>query len=227
MNEVINTIAHISIGAIIIWGIVIRYRTLNTGSFVTNSKVSMFIFSSFAAGLLLVNFNEASYIFHNIIWLNSPSRILAILTPSFFPFFLRITQGYYIKSAWRWSWWYLMFTLIMLSILSTLHDQNVLPELFVIVYFMSLSISMGMIHSLFGPVLSAFNISIMLSALLSGNIIPISVNNIFDIIALSGIHSQTMQWIILLTSTILGLHGTLDSYWLKSKCELMKEKLNL
>lgn len=82
-----------------------------------------------------------------------------------------------------------------------------------ILFFVSFAITLGFIHSLLGSVIAGINIALIISHFFTNGVLGFDLGSVFDVFEQVGISSTPLKWLIVISSTTLGLHGyiTLDN----------------
>lgn len=215
-------------GTIVIWSIVVRYRTINTPEFTENARATIFAFSAFAVGLLLINPKRAEEVpnilsSHWLIW-------FFIASPFFIPTIYRVLQGYtftdaisfnYLRVAKNWIMNHIgnaiMIMLMLIYVAPFLIEflWNILTAfaknsswLFSITLFISFAVFLGFIHAVLGSVLLGLNIALIITHFFNTGIFGgIDLGTVFDVFEKIGVSSTPAKWLVMFSSMALGVHS--------------------
>lgn len=210
MTESIVTLV---LGSFIIWNLVTRYQTINSHSFIKNAQITVFIFASFAMGLSIVNMEKTIKI-AQLLENHHSFKMLLFASPALLPIIFKVLHGSTFSSAFTLNADVIVIPLVMFFTLKFF----LIPEnhtLFLIVYFITFAIALGFIHSVLGGILASFNIALMVASFFNHSVLSIDLNSVFDLLEQVGVASPVLKWLILITSTLVGLNGSLSSQWLR------------
>jgi hypothetical protein len=209
----IESIVTLSLGSFVIWSLVARYRTINTDSFTINTQITVFIFAAFAVGLTLVNVEKAIKITH-LLAKDESFKFLLFASPALLPIIIKILIGQTFSSSFTLNADVVIIPLVMFFTLNFfLIPGN--DQLFLILYFITFAIALGFIHSVLGGILASFNIALMIANFFNHSILSVDLNSVFDVLEQIGIASPAAKWLIVIVSTIAGLHSSISSQWLR------------
>jgi hypothetical protein len=211
-------------GAIVIWSLVVRYRTINTPEFTENTRLTIGIFAAFAVGLPMLNFEKTMEAFHrSTLLLGKDIGVVIVLASPLllFPIF-KILEGYSLSysfarySPYRLFDWFLdnfiaiivaIFVLFFVYNSLSFDLQQGISQLTQIFLFVSFIITLGFIHSLLGSVIAGINIALIIAHFFTNGVFAFDLNNIFDLFEKVGISSTPLKWTIMVGSTTLGLQS--------------------
>ena len=200
------------LGAFVIWSLIARYKTINSPAFTKNVQITVFIFASFAVGLCMINTGKTLKIAH-VLEQHHSFKTLLFTSPALFPIIFKILQGHSFSTAFNINLDVVLLPLIMFFGLKyfLLPGNN---QLFLIIYFVSFTVVLGFMHSVFGGILAAFNVALIIASFLHYHVLSIDLSSVFDILEQIGIASPLFKWMIVIASTLAGIHGSLNSQWL-------------
>jgi hypothetical protein len=208
-----ESIVTLILGSFVIWNLVARYKTINTDTFIKNTQVTVFIFAAFAVGLSMMNMEKTIKIAHSLTK-DESFRIFLYASPALLPIILKVLNGYTFSSAMTLNADVIVTPLAMFFALKYL----LIPgnhNLFLIVYFTMFAVALGFIHSILGGLISSFNIALVVASFFNHSVMNIDLNSMFDLLEQIGIASPAFKWFIIVSSTVVGLHSSLNSQWLR------------
>lgn len=220
METIFNLIA----GALVLFGAIKRYQNIDSLEFVGTVQLTMFIFVSFCLGFLIIDASKAMYLTNSLMY-ESRISFFVWLSPCLLPIAFLMAKGYSFRSSWRWNNYILYLPIafvVLFAILRGIYFENqsdnyVYGWLAYFPYLLSAFILLAFTHSIFGPVIAAINIVLVVNHFIEFGFFSVSLSSVFDLLSTLGFSSEPLKWVILLGSTILGLHGTVDTFWLKQK----------
>ena len=232
----VEVIVTLIAGGIVVWSIVKRYQTINSFELVDNTRLTIFVFSAFVIGLLLSDpkkLTDVSYIM-NIEWV----KIFFVVSPFFIPTIYRLIKGYTFFNAIDFRYFryfelaiskifngidFLLSVPVLLCIVLYFYSDierfvfHILDEifknfgfLFAILLFLSFSIFLGFIHSVFGTIIAAVNIAMIFDHFLLDGTFGGGLGTVFDVFEIIGISSMPLKWAIIIVSTFLGIHSAMS-----------------
>ena len=215
MEEVVMTASLITliIGSFVVWNVIVRYKTINSLSFIRNTQVTVFIFTSFAVGSSILNLEKTTKITQMLIEYET-FRFYLFASPCLIPIIFKIVKGNKFSSA-------ITFDIELIALPFALFfalKYFLLPhnkDLFLVIYFTIFVATLGFIHSTLGSILASFNIALIVANYLNKNIITVNLNNIFDLFDYIGVVSPVAKWIMLFASTTVAIHSCMNTQWLK------------
>lgn len=215
-------------GLIVVWSIVVRYKTINSPEFTENARATIFAFSAFAIGLLIADPTRATKApdmisSHWLIW-------FFVASPFFIPTIYRVLHGYtlanainfrYLQVAKNWAMEHALRTIIIIVVLCYTVPFIVLPLIEVlesfgesfgwvvpIALFISFAVFLGFIHALLGSILLGLNIALIITHFFNtGAVGGFDLGTVFDLFEKVGVSSTPAKWLVLFASIVLGVHS--------------------
>lgn len=227
----VQSIVALIAGSIVIWSVIVRYKTINTPEFTENSRLTIGIFSAFAMGLLMLEPNKAKQTYDLLQghWL----YFFFMVSPVFLPMVFKVLQGYTFASAvnfrwfrylWRWFIDRLMF-IVMFIIFFSVSDslsyelvhsvRGAFLWLVPALLFLCFAVFVGFVHALFGSVIAGFNIALIITHFFTTGILGFDLGTVFDLLEKIGVSSTPVKWTLMIGSTALSLHSCLTIDGLK------------
>lgn len=204
-------------GSIVIWSLIARYSTINTPEFYKNTKITMFLFSAMAIGISMLNPQKIA----DIMDLPGDGELLLIFLFGLFPVIFKVLKDYPLVYSFEFNKWMIILPLIAGAVTALLHDINI--QLSYISYFICFIIILGFIHSLLGSVIAGINIALIISHFFTNGVLGFDLGSVFDVFEQVGISSTPLKWLIVISSTTLGLHGYITLENLK---DIIKDVIN-
>jgi len=204
-------------GSIILIGAIRRVQTIGTAEFVVTVRVTVFLFAAFAIGLFVVDADTAFTLASQLV----PGREhtdqgiswMTLLFFSLLPVVYRIVEGARFTEAWKHAFDGLLVCLLVLIATILVHNvgESALGvQAMQALWLVGGAVVLGFAHAVFGPVLAAFNLSLIVASVIGAGVFSVSLFNVFEWLGHLGIYSEPLKWILLAGSTALGLHGTVS-----------------
>jgi hypothetical protein len=215
-------------GLIVMWSIVVRYKTINSPEFTENVRATIFAFSAFAIGLLIADPTRATKApdmisSHWLIW-------FFVIAPFFIPTIYRVLHGYtlanainfrYLRVARDWFMDHGINAVIILIVISI--GLPFIIEIFIgilrefvksfgwvvpIALFISFAVFLGFIHAVLGSVLLGLNIALIITHFFNtGALGGFDLGTVFDLFEKVGVSSTPAKWLVMFSSIALGVHS--------------------
>ncbi|MDR1463055.1 MAG: hypothetical protein LBI68_07980 [Azoarcus sp.] len=211
--NIFDMLASLLIGLVVIGGVALRIKTLNTNSFFKGMKINLVASAGLAIGLCFINPEFCRKSMGAL--LQTPALFVAFISPAAALMAYKVVKGNYIDSAIRSTLnWPLAGGMIVLWIVANIAHVSVF------VYFVTTFILIGFLHGVLGTALTGVNAAIIIAGLyhsVKGNSLPLipDINFIFDLLSFFEIESRHWSYIILIVSALFGAADRLE--WLKEK----------
>jgi hypothetical protein len=203
MTEALITLI---VGSIVVCSVLLRYKTAGSSQSVKNMQITTFVFAAFAAGLCITNTHKVLEVF-----LLSTDGVLPKLfvysTPFFIPFVFSSLRGewdsYDIPDHTKMGIVIAGVMLVIAIICFTTGDIKIIS----MIYFVTLSITIGFFHGLLGSIVAGVNIAMIISHFLIQGKLGIDLATTFDLLEKVGVSYPPIKWAIVISSTMLSFHS--------------------
>ena len=160
-------------GSIILIGAIRRVQTIGTAEFVVTVRVTVFLFAAFAIGLFVVDADTAVTLASQLV----PGREhtdqgiswMTLLFFSLLPVVYRIVEGARFTEAWKHAFDGLLVCLLVLIATILVHNvgESALGvQAMQALWLVGGAVVLGFAHAVFGPVLAAFNLSLIVASVI-------------------------------------------------------------
>jgi len=199
MEEQIEIIFAILVGSVILWGVIHRYKTINTPEYFRSLKITVFVFAALGIGMSIINPERIIFPVNR-----DDFFLLLVITLSIYPLLISSLLGEklyvfdFVKSILFYPIIFLFTVFIFLPFVLDIVDFNIVLTITVLPI-------IGFIHTVLGSILASVNIAIILTGIFDQGIGAFDISLVFDFLDMLGIESEPVKWIILICSTALGL----------------------
>ena len=189
MDPLLKTAVALAAGSVIVYGAIRRLQTIGSDEFVSTVRITVFLFSAFAVGLFVVDAPVAQDLASELVFVpfapEGRGRVAGIVLLCVFliPSIVRILRGERFPEVWEWTLaWVLWPAGLLLATLYaySIDESGLAPHVVELAWFLVAAVAFAFAHAVFGPVLAAFNLSLILSSLFGAGVLAVSLVDVFE-----------------------------------------------
>lgn len=226
MEPLLKTALALAAGSIIVYGAIRRLQTIGSAELVSTVRITVFLFAAFAVGLFVVDAPVAQELTSQLVFIpfapegRGRAAGIVLLCVFLIPTIVRILKGERFPDVWEgsvgWGWVLCPAGLLLATVyVYSIDESGLAPHVVELAWFLIAAVTFAFAHAVFGPVLAAFNLSLILSSLFGAGVLSVSPVDVFEWLGHLGIYSEVVKWVLLALSTTLGLYGAFSLQYVK------------